>query len=47
MSDKKILSLKCLNAESNHGVTNDVMFAYVDEKINILFSVLSIFSFFF
>ena len=36
-----------LNAENNRGVTNDVMFAYVHEKMNILLSVLSIFSFFF
>ena len=25
-----------LNAENNRGVTNNVMFAYVHEKINIL-----------
>ena len=35
------------NAENNRGVTNDVMFAYAHEKINILFSVLSSFSSFF
>ena len=29
------------------GATNDVMFAYVHEKINILFSVGALFSFFF
>ena len=39
-----VLSLKC---EKQPGVTNDIMFAYVHEKINILLSVLSIFSFFF
>ena len=33
--------------ENNRGVTNDVMFALSHEKRNILFSVLSILSFFF
>ena len=33
-----------LNAENNRGVTNDVIFTYAHEKINFLFSVLSIFS---
>ena len=33
------------NAENNRDVTNDVMFAYVLKKINILLSVLNIFSF--
>ena len=28
-----------LNPKHNQGVTNDVMFAYVHEKINILLSV--------
>ena len=32
-----------LNAENDRDVTNDIMFAYVHEKINILHSVLSIF----
>ena len=32
---------------NNQGVTNDVMFAYAHEKINILLSVLSIFFFLF
>ena len=36
-----------LNAENNKGVNNDVMFAYVHKKINILLSVLSIFFFLF
>ena len=31
-----------LNAENNRGVTNDVMYAYMHTKINILLSVLSI-----
>ena len=31
-----------LNAENNRDVTNDVMFAYANEKISILLSVLSI-----
>ena len=31
-----------LNAENIRGVTNDVMFAYVHAKINILLSVLNI-----
>ena len=31
-----------LNAENNQRVTNDVMYAYVHEKMNILLSVLSI-----
>ena len=36
-----------LNAENNQGVTNDVMFAQSQEKINILVSVLSVSFFFF
>ena len=36
-----------LNAENKRDVTNDVLFAYVHEKINILLSVLSMFSVFF
>ena len=36
-----------LNTEDNHGVTFDVMFAYVHTKLNILLSVLSIFLSFF
>ena len=36
-----------LNAENKRGFTNDVMFAYEHEKINILLSVLRVFSFFF
>ena len=36
-----------LNTEKNQCVTNDVMFTYVYEKINILLSVLSIFFFLF
>ena len=36
-----------LNAEHNPGVTNDVMFAYMHTKINILLSILSIFFLFF
>ena len=31
-----------LNAKTNMGITNDVMFAYVRTKINIMLSVLSI-----
>ena len=34
-----------LKAENNRGVSNDVMFAYAYEKINILLSVLSRFFF--
>ena len=30
-----------LNAENNRGVTNDVMFAFVHTKINLMLSVLS------
>ena len=37
-----VLSLKCGNQP---GVTNDVIYVYAHEKINILLSVLSIFSF--
>ena len=36
-----------LNAKNNRGVTNDVMFAYMHEKINILLSLLSICNFLF
>ena len=39
-----VLFLKCGN---NRGFTNDVMFAYVHEKINNLLSVLNILSFLF
>ena len=46
MSDRET-GYSPLNAENNRGVTNDVMFAYVHTKINILFSVLSIFFFLF
>ena len=42
MSDRKT-GYSPLNAENNRGVTNDVMFAYMHTKINILLSVLSIF----
>ena len=42
MSDRKT-GYYPLNAENNRGVINDVMFAYVHTKINILLSVLSIF----
>ena len=41
MSDSKTWNSP-LNAETNRGVTNDVMFVYAHEKINILVSVLSI-----
>ena len=46
MSDRK-KGFSPLNAENNRDVTNDVMFAYAHMKVNILLSVLSIFSFFF
>ena len=46
MSDRKT-RYSPLYAEDKRDVTNDVMFAYVHEKINILLSVLSIFSFIF
>ena len=46
MSDRKTRH-SSLNEENNRGITNDVRFAYVYEKINILLSVLSIYSFFF
>ena len=36
-----------LNAEHNQDITEDVMFAHAHENMNILLSVLSIFSFFF
>ena len=36
-----------INAENNRGVTNDVTFAYVHEKINVPLSVFSIFAFFY
>ena len=42
MPDRKTEN-SLLNAENNRGVSNDVMFAYVHEIINILLSVLSIF----
>ena len=35
-----------LNEKNNRGITNDVICAYVHEKINILLSVLIICSFF-
>ena len=38
---------RVLNAENYRGVTNDVMFVFAHEKINILLSVLSTVSFFF
>ena len=46
MSDRKT-GYSALSAENNRGVNNDVMFAYVHEEMNILLSVLTIFSFFF
>ena len=36
-----------LNAENNRGLTDDVTFAFVHTKINILLSILSIFPFFY
>ena len=36
-----------LNAENNRGVNDNVAFAYAHEKMNILLSVLSIFSFYY
>ena len=45
MSDKKTGYFP-FNAENNRGVTNDVIFAYAHEQINIFLSILSIFSFF-
>ena len=44
---KKKTGYSSLNAENKLIVTNDVMFAYVHKKINILLSVLSFFPFFF
>ena len=41
MSDRKT-EYSPLNAENNRGVCNDIMFAYVHTKINILLSVKSI-----
>ena len=46
MSDRKT-GYSSLNVENNWVVTNDVMFAYVQMKVNILLSVLSIFFFLF
>ena len=37
MLDKKT-EYSLLNAENNQSVTNDVMYAYVHEKMNILLS---------
>ena len=42
MSDRKT-GYSPLNKENNRGVTNDVMFAYVHTKINILLSVVGLF----
>ena len=39
MTDRKT-GYSSLNTENNRGVNNDVMFAYVHTKINILLSVL-------
>ena len=44
MQENGVLFLKCKN---NKGVTNDVMFAYVHTKLNILLSVLSIYFLFY
>ena len=44
MSDRKIW-YSPLNAENNLDVTDEVMFAHVHTKLNILLSVLSIFFF--
>ena len=43
MSDRKKTGYSPLNAESSRDITIDVMFAYANEKINILPSVFSIF----
>ena len=45
MSDRKT-RYSILNAENHWVVTNDVMFVYVQEKINILFWVFFFFLFF-
>ena len=44
MSDRKT-GYSPFHAENNRGVTNDAIFTYVHEKINILLSVLSFSSF--
>ena len=46
MSDRKT-GYSPLNAKNNQGVTNDVMFVYAHEKINILLSVFNIVPFVF
>ena len=46
MSGRKT-EYSALNAATNRGVTNDLLFAYIHAKINCLLSVLSIFFFFF
>ena len=46
MSDRE-MGYSPLKAENNRDVTNDVMFAYAHEEINILLSVFSIFAFFY